>query len=65
MNHLAQAIAETHAYYVGRNHDLEGFFTDLAILILEAGNAEDLAEDLLLNVETCKALDGEEEEEEG
>lgn len=64
MNHLAQAIAETHAYYVGQNDDLEGFFTDLAIMILDAGDAEDLAEDLLLNVLECKALDGEDEEEE-
>ena len=45
MNHLAQAIADTYAYYVGQNDDLEGFFSDLAIMIQETeGYPADLPE---------------------
>lgn len=63
MNHLAQAIADMHAYYVGRNEDLEGFFQDLALLILESEDSIDsLPEALEGNVQLCRATDGEDEE---
>ena len=63
MNHLAQAIADTYDYYVGKNDDLEGFFTDLAILILESEDSIDsLPEALEGNLQLAKALDGEDEE---
>ena len=64
MNHLAQAIADTYAYYVGQNDDLEGFFSDLAIMIQETeGYPADLPECLEANLQLNRALDGEEDEE--
>ena len=59
MNHLAQAIADMHAYYVGQNDDLEAFFGDLALLILESEDSIDsLPEALEGNLQLNKALDG-------
>lgn len=65
MNHLASAIADTYAYYVGKNDDLEGFFADLAILILESeDDVDSLPEALEANLQLARALDGEDEDEE-
>ena len=65
MTHLAQAIADMHSYYVGQNDDLEGFFDDLAMLILESEDSIDsLPEALEGNLQLNRALDGEDEDEE-
>ena len=64
MNHLAQAIADMHTYYVGQNEDIEGFASDLALLIIESEDSIDsLAEALEGNLQLARALDGEDEEE--
>ncbi len=63
MTHLAQAIADTHACYVGKNDDLEGFFSDLAIMITNCeDDLEALAEELEQNLRLVVAMDGEDEE---
>ena len=62
MNHLAQAIADMHTYYVGKNDDLQGFCHDLAILILESEDSIDsLPEALEGNLQLALAMDEEDE----
>ena len=65
MTPLAQAISDTYDYYVGQNEDLEGFFSDLALLITESEDSIDsLPEALEGNLQLNRALDGEDEDEE-
>ena len=63
MDHLAQSIADTYAYYVGKNDDLEGFFADLSLMIMESEDSIDsLPEALEANLQLNQALDGEDED---
>ena len=63
MNHLSKAIAEMHAYYVGKNDDLEGFFDDLSLMILaNEDDIEALPEDIEDNLQECRAMDEEDED---
>lgn len=53
MTDLARAIQAMHLYYTA-NDDLEGFFSDLAIL---AGEDDDLRSAILSDLEDAIALD--------
>ena len=56
MTRLQSAIRNMHAYYVGENDDLDGFLSDLAIVL---GEDEDVASDIENNLEENRGLDGE------
>jgi len=63
MNHLAQAIADTYEYYAVHSGDLEGFFSDLAVIIQDCeDDLEALPETLESNLILARAMDGEDEE---
>jgi hypothetical protein len=60
MTRLNAALRNMHAYYVGENDDLDGFLSDLAILL---GEDEDIASDIEGNLNENRELDGEDDEE--
>lgn len=60
MTRLQAAIRNMHAYYVGENDDVDGFLSDLGIIL---GEDDDIASDIENNLIENKALDGEDDEE--
>ena len=58
MTRLEAALTDMHAYYVGKNADLEGFFSDLALLL---SNDDDIAFDIENELQEARELDAAEE----
>ena len=57
MTDLARAIQAMHVYYTA-NDDLDGFFTDLALL---AGEDSDLKSDILSDLEEALSMDAQDD----
>ena len=55
MTRLESAIRDMHAYYVGKNADLDGFLTDLALLIGD----DDVASEIENELQEARELDAE------
>lgn len=56
MTKLEAALRDMHAYYVGKNADLDGFLTDLAIILSQD---EDIASDIENELQEARELDAE------
>lgn len=56
MTRLETALTQMHAYYVGKNADLEGFISDLAIILSQD---EDIASDIENELQEARELDSE------
>ena len=54
---LKAALAAMHAHYVKDCDDLDGFLEDLAIYISKHGDAEAMAEEIVEDVDSLKAMD--------
>lgn len=58
MTRLESALTDMHSYYVGKNADLEGFLTDLAILLSQD---DDLAFDIENELQEARDMDGQDQ----